>query len=487
METEVSHLFEWSPVGLLLFESNDASAQLPEQWVCKVANQAAENLLGRLPLDGLNLAELFPEPVASHLSDSVTTNPVNSAVDFFVSLPGKWMLASGNRVATQLSVTLTDITKQKEAAFADRNMLNLYRSLSNSLSDNEIILFDKHLNIVLTEGKPRFVRLNVEGELKGKNLSALFEQNEFSFLGEYVNNIFGGGRSDVEREINGKFYKASVYADTRDDDGQENIVGVLLLKDVTELNKKQRELQIHVEQLNRSNKELEEFAYVASHDLQEPLRKIMSFSDRLVRKFSSSLHEEGQMYLTRMNEAAKRMERLLDDLLIFSRATRNDRPLEPTDLQQTLVNVLDDLDDLLKKAKIEFPDNLPVIQSLPSHMYQLFQNLISNALKFCEPGKTPVLRIGCQEMTGAQLPEHQFIADQRYCVITFEDEGIGFDQVNAERIFTIFQRLHGRSEYSGTGIGLAICKKIVENYGGIIFAKGLSGKGSIFTIILPIK
>jgi len=482
------HIFEWAPIGMLLFESEDSTCVAPEGWVCTTANGNACNMIGRLPLEGLTLAGLFPEPLAISLADPVANNPSSNVVDFFVSESGIWLLASGNRVATRLIITLTNITLQKEAAFSDHRMLTLYRSLSNSLSDNEIILFDKELNILHTQGEPRFVRLNTEGELKGKKINSLFDQNEFAFLDEYVTQAFGSGRNEVEKEINGTFYKASVYYDKRDHNGEEHVVGVLLLKDVTELNKKQRELEMRVQQLDRSNKELEDFAYVASHDLQEPLRKIKSFGERLQRKYGNQLAEEGQMYITRMREAAKRMERLIDDLLVFSRATTKNGHVASTDLQKTLAEVIEDLHTIERKqATIEAPDNLPFIDAMPSHMQQLFQNIIDNALKFSKPGISPVISIQSRVLKGADWPEHILISDEDYCLIEFKDNGIGFEQDNAIRIFTIFQRLHGRSEYAGSGIGLSICKKIVDNYNGVITAKGEIGVGSVFTVILPIR
>lgn len=487
MKEKKFHLFEWSPVGMMLFEAVNSSSEVAADWTCQIANSSACNLLGRLPVDGLTLNNLFPALVAESLANATATNPVSDAVDFFVSSAGKWLLTSGNRVGNRLSVVVTDITRQKEAAFADNRMKRLYQSLTLSLADHEIIIFDRNLNVILTEGQPRFVRLNVEGELNGRNLPALFENNGFSFLGEHVSQIFGMGSQELDQEIDGKFYRAKVYADAHDDEGQENVVGVLLLKDVTELNQKQREIELRVQQLDRSNQELERFAYVASHDLQEPLRKIQSFGDRLTAKFQPMLGEEGKMYITRMGDAAKRMDRLLDDLLLFSRATRMDGAFQPTDLQQTMAEVMLDIDGNMQDAQITIPDNLPVIDAVSSQMRQLFQNMLNNALKFSKAGQPPVVRVTCQHTTGSQLPQYALSPQKPYCVIEFADEGIGFEQDNAERIFYIFQRLHGRSEYSGSGIGLAICKKIVNNHHGAVSARGIMNEGAVFTVVLPFQ
>ncbi|MEO6758838.1 MAG: ATP-binding protein [Saprospiraceae bacterium] len=486
MEDKKLHVFEWSPVGILLFEATDSQSEVPAEWVCQLANGTACNLLGQLPLEGYSLSGLFPKSVAASLADPATANPASDAVDFFVSSAGKWLLAGGTRMEKSLTVVLTDITRQKESAFADNRLKRLYQSMTMSMADHEIIIFDKELNVILTDGHPRFVRLNVEGELHGKNLPDMFKQNGFSFLGQHVTEIFGSASRELEQEIDGKFFKARVYADSRDEQGQENVVGVLLLKDVTELNHKQREIEMRIQQLDRSNQELERFAYVASHDLQEPLRKIQSFGDRLLAKFRPLLGEEGQMYITRMADAAKRMEQLLDDLLLFSRATRVEGAYQPTDLQQTMTEVLHDINGNKQNAQIIVPDNLPVIDAVASQMRQLFQNILNNALKFTKDGEPPVVRITCVQCTGAQLPQYRFPVLRPYCVIEFSDDGIGFEQENAERIFNIFQRLHGRSEYSGSGIGLAICKKIVNNHGGIVTARGKVNGGATFTVVLPI-
>ncbi|MBC7777077.1 MAG: PAS domain-containing protein [Phycisphaerae bacterium] len=480
------NLFDGSPNGLLLFESASATAE----WRCTFANSTARSLFGLSNPKGLLLDEIFPKHVAEKLDGPPTTTVTADAVDFFIREINRWVMASSHRTGTQMTIALTDITFLKEAATTDRNLMRLYKSLSNSLADNEIILFDKDLNILLSEGSPRFIRLGLEGNLTGKNLAALFESNPFTFLGEYVSKVFGGERAEVEREINGKFYKASVYADSRDDDESSSpIVGVLLLKDVSELNKKQRELEVRLQQLDRSNRELQEFAYVASHDLQEPLRKIMSFGQRLSRKYNEALIGEGQEYLTRMNNAARRMETLINDLLSFSRVTRSDLKFELTDLNQIFDEVIADMDAVERtKAQIELPGKFPTIEAIPSQMRQLFQNLFNNALKFVDPDRPPKVVVRCRTMAGTEFPEtYALLPEKDYCTIEIEDNGIGFEQANAERIFTIFQRLHGRSEYVGTGVGLSICKKIVDNHQGTIFAQGESGKGAVFTIALPFK
>lgn len=475
------NIFDNTSNGLLLLETSSDD----ENWHCILANAAAAEVLGLAKIEGMPLDKLLPADVVEKINSKSA-----DSIHFFLNDQNRWVLASARQKDKQLSVALTDITELKESAFAERRLMRLYKSLTNSLADNEIILFDKNLNILLSEGVPRFIRLDLEGDLMGKNLNTLFENNAFTFLGEHVTKVFGGERADVEREINGRIYKASVYSDGQDDDGKpDNVVGVLLLKDVSELNKKQRELEVRVQQLDRSNRELQQFAYVASHDLQEPLRKIMSFGERLTRKYDAILTGDGKEYITRMNNAAQRMETLINDLLTFSRSTQTDRRFEVTDLNSVFAHVLADMDTVERtKAHINLPDNFPTIESIPSQMRQLFQNLLNNALKFAHSDRSPQVDVRCRLTAGTDLPEHYALLPEKdYCIIDIQDNGIGFEQSNAERIFTIFQRLHGRSEYSGSGVGLAICKKIADNHQGMIFAEGLVGIGALFTVVLPLK
>jgi signal transduction histidine kinase len=489
MEQYIQNIFEWSPVGLLLFKAEDRNATAgPPAWVCNAANGAASNLLGQLPLEKRPLEELFPALLASRLCDTAMAHPLEDAVDFYVSKANRWLLAIGNRVEQHLTVTLTDITRQKEASFTDRRLMQLYQSLTASLNDHEVILFDRDFNIVLTEGQPRFIRFNMEDELNGRSLKQLFEHSEFSFLGEFATAVFGSdARSEHECEINGRLYKATLYQGNRDD--ETGAVGVLLLKDVTEVEQKQRELAARIRQLHRSNEELETFAYVASHDLQEPLRKIRSFGERLQAKYGDVLQGEGQMYINRMSEAAQRMEKLIDDLLLYSRATHQGRNLKAIDLGRCISSTLADLEIAIEEtqARIEQPSTWPRIEAVPSQMEQLFQNLIKNSLRFAQKDVPPVVKISHYEARGSELAQWELLQpDKQYCIIRIEDNGIGFDRVHAEHIFMVFHRLNGRMEYEGSGIGLAICKKIVENHGGFIAAEGQAMKGAVFSIVLPL-
>ena len=260
-------------------------------------------------------------------------------------------------------------------------------------------------------------------------------------------------------------------------DGKPAVLGNVL--DITPLKEAEETMRRQTEELLRSNKDLEAFAAVASHDLQEPLRKIRNFGDLLGRKFADKIGEEGADYLCRTRNAVARMQSLIDALLSYSRLTGRSLPFETVSLGEIVREVMSDLDVLIesKGARLHV-DELPTIEADPVQMRQLFQNLISNSLKFAPNHEPPQVRIH-SEVLKEPRPG---------CVRIFvEDNGIGFDEKYAERIFYPFERLHGRAAYEGVGMGLAICRKIVERHGGVIEAKSLPGQGAIFIITLPIK
>ena len=238
-------------------------------------------------------------------------------------------------------------------------------------------------------------------------------------------------------------------------------------------------------ELERSNRELQDFAFVASHDLQEPLRKIQAFGDRLRTTQGDLLNDQGRDYLDRMHNAAGRMHTLINDLLAFSRVTTRAQPYEPTDLNRIVEDVLGDLETTIEQyAGTVRVGDLPTIEADALQMRQLFQNLITNALKFRKTEAPPEVVVNAESFREDLLAGDE--TESRDLVrITVADNGIGFDEKYLDRIFTPFQRLHGRNEYEGTGIGLAVCRKIVERHGGMLTATSTEGKGSTFIAVLP--
>ena len=234
--------------------------------------------------------------------------------------------------------------------------------------------------------------------------------------------------------------------------------------------------------LEQSNRELQDFAYVASHDLQEPLRKIQAFGNLLESEYAERLGD-GSDYLMRMRGAAARMSTLIEDLLQFSRVTTKAREFTTVDLNAIAHEVLSDLETRVQDTNgVVTIGTLPNIQADPLQMRQLLQNLIGNALKFHTADKTPVVRVNAT----IQHQKHRNTREQ-LCVIQVQDNGIGFDEKYLDRIFSVFQRLHSRENYEGTGIGLAVCRKIAERHGGTITAKSAPGKGATFIVTLPVR
>lgn len=242
------------------------------------------------------------------------------------------------------------------------------------------------------------------------------------------------------------------------------------------------ELSDFTSRLEQINRELKDFTYVVSHDLQEPLHLIRAFAERITKKSHSVLDEQGAIYLQRIEKAASRMQGLIDGLLQYSRLTTQAQEFVQVDLNSVVSEVIADLEVRIdvKKAKVTIADGLGMVEADPLQMRQLFQNLVSNALKYSSPGEPPFI-----EVFPLNLPQN--IGRGTLCQIVVKDNGIGFDACFQEQIFGLFQRLHGRDEYNGTGIGLAICKKIVDRHGGTISARSSAGQGAEFIVVLPVR
>ncbi len=271
--------------------------------------------------------------------------------------------------------------------------------------------------------------------------------------------------------------------------GQINGAPVLtfFVRDISARKKAEEEQARYAAELERSNRDLEQFAYVASHDLQEPLRKIRAFGDRLEVKCKDLLDETAQECVSRMQSAAERMQELIEGLLTLSRVTRRAHDFVQVDLGEIVQQVVGDLEAQIERVhgQVEV-GKLPTIQAEPLQIRQLLQNLIANALKFHRPDEPPVVKIEARYVLPRDQRQSRKSLAEEKCRITVEDNGIGFDQQYAERIFGIFQRLHPRDVYEGTGIGLAICRRIVEYHGGQISAQSTPGKGSTFEVLLPV-
>lgn len=340
----------------------------------------------------------------------------------------------------------------------------------------------------------RFVRFNRAGEdllgyrreeLLGKNDYDFFPREEADFFTENDRAVLrSGALLDIPAEPIHTRERGLRWLHTKkipiNDENGEPIYLLGISEDITEKReaeearrRAEEELQRSASDLARSNEELEQFAYVASHDLQEPLRKIQAFSDLLMAARGPVLGDEGVDYLHRIRGAASRMRTLIQDLLSLSRVTSKARPFAPVELAEIARGTLVDLEvQIQETAAVVTLDDLPRVDADPVQMRQLFQNLLGNALKFRKNEEAPRLSV-----SGTR--------DADRVTLRFSDNGIGFDDRYADRIFKPFQRLHALGRYPGTGIGLAICRKIVERHGGTLSVKSAPGRGSTFTVTLP--
>ncbi len=316
------------------------------------------------------------------------------------------------------------------------------------------------------------------GEAKGKRIYDLLKTRSKVSLQEVEEIVRNRGEWQGEL-IHTTRQKASVVVESRwavQRDKNGNPVAMLEInRDVTARKVAESAAKDYASKLEDSNRQLRDFAFIASHDLQEPLRKLSTFGSILEARFSEGLGKEGQAYLVKMLEATARMNDLIESLLIYSRVTTGSEPFVSVNLGKLLIEVVQDLEIPIEEtgATVETVD-LPTVQGDPGQIRQLFQNLIGNALKF--HGGSPFVRVyGEVCLKGA-------------CKIFIEDNGIGFDEKYLDKIFQPFQRLHGKSSpFKGSGMGLAICRKIVDRHNGTITARSVQGRGSTFIVTLPLK
>lgn len=313
------------------------------------------------------------------------------------------------------------------------------------------------------------------------------EGSEFPLMSNDLH-LFTGKRLELAGlRGNGEEFPIDVNIETYRFHGKDYYVATI--RDISEMKEKQQALNDTLYNLERSNQELEQFAYIASHDLQEPLRKIQAFGHRLLTKIGGDDLESVTMYSSKMVRASERMQNLILSLLGFSRISRNQEETCEVDLSQVLRNVLEDLEYRIREenAQIIF-DPLPVLpEGREIQLFQLFLNLVGNAIKFKKEERDLVIQIRCSEdpkEKWSHLREAP-VAEGIYYQIIVEDNGKGFDMKYHDKIFTIFQRLHGRSEYEGAGIGLAVCQRVCENHGGMIAADSIPDLGSKFYVYLP--
>lgn len=368
-----------------------------------------------------------------------------------------------------------------------------YHRMVSEVQDYAIILLSKDGIVENWNKGAEKIKGYTADEIIGKNFNIFYtEQDRISGLPEKLLELARvEGKSNHEgwrvRKDGSWFWGNIVLTSLHDEN--DNIIGFSkVTRDLSAQRNAELELQEKNKELEAMNQELASFAYVSSHDLQEPLRKIQTFASRILETENEKLSERGKDYFQRMQNAALRMQNLIEDLLAYSRTNTAEKNYESTDLNVLLNEVKGDLSETIesKHATIRAAV-LPSLQVVPFQVSQLFSNVLGNALKFSKPDVAPEIDITYNIVSGKILKDAPGVAGKNYHHIAIKDNGIGFEPEHTTRIFEVFQRLHGRSEYSGTGIGLAICKKIMDNHGGFITAESELEQGATFHLYFPVK
>jgi two-component system CheB/CheR fusion protein len=397
-------------------------------------------------------------------------------------------LQSTNEELQSLNEELHTVNAENQLRIKQISELN--DDLNNYFSSTDIaqIFLDKQLRIRKYTPQATAIINLIDSDV-GRPISHISTNITYKDLTNHIGKVLETSEPIVKiiQITNSSWYQMKILPYLREG---KNIDGIVLtFVDITaiklaekQLKKANRNLNDLNENLLKSNKELEQFAYITSHDLQEPLRKIQTFVELIQRnKADSSTLDK---YLEKITSCASRMSLLVNDVLSYSRLVRTEQRFVETDLNEVLTTVLVDLELLIeqKNATVNGP-NLPRVTGIPLQLQQLFSNLISNSIKFCD--KSPAIEITALKITDEkEKREKQLNERYDYIKLTFKDNGIGFDQQYADKIFTIFQRLNHKNLYQGTGIGLALCKRIVQNHGGTIFASSELNCGATFAVYL---
>jgi PAS domain S-box-containing protein len=341
----------------------------------------------------------------------------------------------------------------------------LYREIARNLPKAAMFIFDKDLKYILAEGPLVGIISKPKSEIEGRAIHETIRETERERIESIYRKILEGESSESEQSFFGRALKV-YHIPIRNDEG-EIIYGMVMILDISDLKETQSELEKRAHELQRSNDELERFAYVASHDLQSPLRTIASYLQLLEMRYKDKLDKEAMEFIDFSVGGAKRMQTVISELLNYSKISSSHKPFTKNNLHEIVTEVVKNLDGNIRatEATVEVSD-LPALVCVPGQMYQLFQNLIDNGMKFVKERK-PIVKISATELED----EWEF---------KVSDNGIGIKEEFREKIFQIFQRLHTQTEYPGTGVGLAICKKIVEIHGGKIWVNSRIGEGTTF-------
>jgi PAS domain S-box-containing protein len=466
-------------------------------------NDAINMVTGNLPEEIKNkkASVIFPTIFTSGVFENLVTCIEEDKKETYETSYEKegnvlWFQATAIKLNDGVTITSTDITEDKRRA-ALQLRLNEELQIQNSILmdaekmakvgsysadiENELFEFSPNLYSLLEYEPDEFIPTfdNYRKLIHPDDEAEYIEQSKAVREGVGPDGFVYRVKTKTNKV---KWFKAYGHFEQRQK--QKILVGVI--QDVTQEIKAAEGLRTKNQELKRSNAELESFNRVASHDLQEPMRKIQMFISRISENDLSKLSNKGRTYFEKIDNSANRMQTLIKYLLAYSRINRTKKDFVPVDLNETMNKVLEDLEERITESKIEIAvDKLPTVKAIPFQMEQLLNNLISNAIKYRIPNNDSKVVIDCKKLPKAKIPNEFVYKRKGYFRLTVMDNGIGFDQENSEKIFGLFERLHQKDEYSGTGIGLAICKKIAQNHKGYIVAESEAGKGASFCVYLP--
>ncbi|MFC4097289.1 PAS domain-containing protein [Euzebyella saccharophila] len=519
-----------APVGIAMFKGDDILVEMANPTFLNIVDKLSEELIGR------KLYEVFPdltERIKPLFDDVFKNEKAVVGKEFYLPLKrqGSIVHAYFNFILHPTKISSKEDFEIMLIANEITDYVVSQRILNEKENQFKNLVLQSPVAKAIFRGQDLVIEMANHKMLKhfwdkswkevaGKKLVEVFPELEGQKYINILKEVISTGETVkdydskavvVKNGVENVFYVNYVYLPLREMDG--TVFGVMItVTDVTNeflakeklinfskelekqveqrtsmLNKANIDLKNSIEQLEKANDELESFAYVSSHDLQEPLRKIQMFTSRIIDHDGNNLSSKGKTYFHKITESAKRMRNLINDLLTFSKADNEDYKLENVDLDTMLQFILEDRSEYIESlgALIQ-RDKLPTIVGIPFQLRQVFDNLIGNALKFSKEGQAPVIDITSEVLAGGEKELEGLKNGIPYVKIKIKDNGIGFPKGMEAKIFEVFQRTHDRTKYGGTGIGLAIVKKIVHAHNGIIKATSVEGHGSVFTLYLPL-
>lgn len=519
VEQQLRNVFAQSPVAITIFRGADFKVEMANELMLELWGKTREQVLNKPIFEGLPeaagqgleaiLANVYHTGERFVGSERMVMLPRNGTIEpTYVNFVYEALREIDGSISGIIAIAneVTDLVKARNIARnnADELNQNVREKTAELVRKNEELqqqrdfveaILDSSVDLIASYDKDtRLLSIN-------KRAAEVYKLDRYGVLGKKLGDVLpqlqnSPAMADLHKALNGQYIHNKIYASVISGafyenfliplrDTNNNVYGALsIAHDITNSVETADKLRQANAQLEKSNQELEQFAYIASHDLQEPLRKIRTFSELLEMYIDDK--ERSKNYLEKITSSAARMSVLIREVLNYSRLTGTQEHYKQVDLNTILEGVTTDLELLIaQKQAVIKSSELPVIKGIPLQLQQLFSNLIGNSLKFST--LAPVIEISSRKLSQKEVHERAMLSPRfEYIELTFKDNGIGFDQQYAEQIFTIFQRLSSQRIYSGTGIGLAVCKKIVDNHHGSITALSEQHKGATFIISLPI-